>query len=342
MKRVGPAVIVATLALLLGCGDTVTGTTTTGGGGEGATGDPSGPGSGAGGAGGGVTGGGGEGAGAMTVGDCFVDKHYPLAPNYDQYGPTPGSHCLGTNHQDIAGIERLVVLGDSISQGTAPTPASGYYRTLLGDSMAAAFPGVVVEECAVNGARVRDLLEGGDMQIQDCFPGVEDRTTLVVLTMGGNDVIQWPQDGLTQQEAEADAADIGARFRTAMEWFSDASRFPNGVYVIFAGVYEYTDGTGELGSCPTAGLIGLGGDYLAGAPALARLNELYMQTAVELGFDMIFLLDEFCGHGYRRDDENSTCYVGPDAEQYFDISCIHPTPAGHARIAEMFQAVVDE
>jgi lysozyme family protein len=85
----------------------------------------------------------------------------------------------------------------------------------------------------------------------------------------------------------------------------------------------------------------LSGEYIQGATALAKLNELYMEIAVDTGSDMIFTLEEFCGHGYRRDNMNSPCYI-PDAEQYFDISCIHPTPAGHHRIAEMFELLVDE
>ena len=35
----------------------------------------------------------------------------------DQCAPVIGSHCVGTNHQDIDGIERVVFLGDSITVG---------------------------------------------------------------------------------------------------------------------------------------------------------------------------------------------------------------------------------
>ena len=33
-------------------------------------------------------------------------------PDYDQFGATPGSHCLGTDHQDIQGVERVVFVSD--------------------------------------------------------------------------------------------------------------------------------------------------------------------------------------------------------------------------------------
>jgi hypothetical protein len=39
-------------------------------------------------------------------------------PNYDQFDPVIGRHCSGTNHQDIDGVERVVFLGDSVTNGT--------------------------------------------------------------------------------------------------------------------------------------------------------------------------------------------------------------------------------
>ncbi len=47
---------------------------------------------------------------------CFADIYDPSipGPNYDQFSPTVGSHCFGTNQQDITGVERVVFLGDSV------------------------------------------------------------------------------------------------------------------------------------------------------------------------------------------------------------------------------------
>ncbi|MFT7518828.1 MAG: hypothetical protein ACI9MC_000962 [Kiritimatiellia bacterium] len=35
------------------------------------------------------------------------------SPDYAQFAPTIGSHCYGTDHQDIDDIDRVVFLGDS-------------------------------------------------------------------------------------------------------------------------------------------------------------------------------------------------------------------------------------
>ena len=82
--------------------------------------------------------------------------------------------------------------------------------------------------------------------------------------------------------------------------------------------------------------------YVEGASALVYLEELYMKIAVDTQTDVAFLFETFCGHGYHHDDRQSPCYRGADAENWFDISCIHPTPTGHAQIADMFHAIVSE
>jgi lysophospholipase L1-like esterase len=285
-----------------------------------------------------AAGGSGSGGGStMKPSDCLSEHHFPVPPDYDPFEPVMGSHCKGTNHQDIAGVQKLVILGDSISQGTPPTPSNQFYRNVLADKLSAKFPDLVVEECAENGARMSDLAG----QIDACFPGVEPLTTLVVMTMGGNDAVNWATNDLSQEEAEADAEVIAGELRDAVATLQDPAKFPAGSYFIFTNVYEYTDGTADLDSCPTAGLAGLSGTYYAGATALAKLQELYMEVAVDTQTDMVLMGEEFCGHGYNRDETN-TCYVGPDAENWFDLTCIHPTPTGHGVIADLFELVVDE
>jgi len=51
---------------------------------------------------------------------CFAEISSPEGPNpdYDQFDPIVGSHCAGTNHQDIQAVEQVVFLGDSVTNGT--------------------------------------------------------------------------------------------------------------------------------------------------------------------------------------------------------------------------------
>jgi lysophospholipase L1-like esterase len=73
-----------------------------------------------------------------------------------------------------------------------------------------------------------------------------------------------------------------------------------------------------------------------------RYNEAFVEIAVDTQTDIIFLQEEFCGHGFNAANPEAPCYRGPDTEVWFDFTCIHPNPAGHARMAEMFEALVAE
>jgi len=300
---------------------------------------------------------------------CFQDIAGPEpGPDYEQFGPTVGSHCSGTDHQDITGIERVVFLGDSVTVGTLPTLANDFYRTKLAHGIANRFglnhPGALWESvnpldgvtmvqesgdfasCAEWGARSDDLMRDGS-QIDDCFPqNKRHLNTLVIITVGGND-LQNLTEGFNEGRPVADiwveAEEAMQLYREAIEELTTPGMFPNGISVIATNLYEYTDGTGDVRSCAGAALAGM---QNVEDPALEEMviwsMEEYMSVAVDTGTDMLFLLENFCGHGYNRDDPNGRCYRGPDAELWFDLTCIHPNPTGHQVIADMFTDVILE
>ncbi|MCA9704417.1 MAG: SGNH/GDSL hydrolase family protein [Myxococcales bacterium] len=305
--------------------------------------------------------------GLPCIDDQFVNGPSP-GPDYAMFDVPIGSHCQGTNQQDIVDIERVVFLGDSVTVGTRPTGANDFYRSQLADELADLFglqppdgtwkqanplsgTSLVQESgdfasCAEWGARNDDLVP----QLEDCFaPEDFDLRTLVVMTMGGNDAAAIAKDAVAGVDAgtlfeELDA--MVARHREAIEWLvADPGRFPNGVFVVNANVYEFTDYTGDLLSCPAAGVAG----FDANPPnpellmsSLTLINEEYMQIAQEMGTDVVFMFEGFCGHGFHSDDPQSPCYRGAGSENWFDLTCIHPTPAGHTALAEMFVNVIAE
>lgn len=282
-----------------------------------------------------VGGSGGQKTGAL----CFADlADGPIElPDYDALGANFGNHCFGTDHQDIEGVERLVILGDSISHGTFPTPADQFWANQFNNYMQNRFPGVEFQNCAKDGAETDDL----DGQIDACFPGgVEQKKTLIAFTMGGNDIKSFAGDPLPQAMAGVDQSI--ANLDAALGRLTDPSMFPNGSYVIFANVYEYTDMSGNLSSCLLANLIGLSGNWIEGAEALMHMHEGYMSAAIKYGVDMVFMQEHFCGHGYAAGDASLQCYRGPGAANWFDASCIHPTPEGHTQITGLFKSVVEQ
>ena len=346
---------------------------------------------------------------------CFSDIYDPASPttDYDQFAPVIGSHCLGTNHQAITDIEQVVILGDSVTQGTPndvhPTCLENehFFRNILSEWLADTYgldrgdliswgifksynclydgtPGKQTSgdfhNCSKWGARTDDFISGGG-QIPQCFPGYptvgSDKTTLVFFTMGGNDVAH-----INKKGAEASAEEVAAGYPSvweaaesaigyleeAMAFLKDPAAFPAGVHVVFANPFEFTDGTGQTSACSPseinipfigpldisafgldlAGLAGYGPweDQSAQAEIIIWMMEQYMRIAVDYQADLVWLLESFCGHGFVATgpdaDTENPCYRGPDAELYFDISCTHPSKAGHKALSELFKAVIAE
>lgn len=280
---------------------------------------------------------------ALKASTCFKDLAGTFAaPDYDKFAPTIAKSCAGTHHQDIVGVEKVVFLGDSVTAGTPPTLPGSFYRARLEEKIKTKFgDGIEFKSCAKWGARTNDLL-GGENEIAECFPsGVEPKKTLVIMTNGGNDLASWAKDKLDTTAGYAKAMEAANALRSAIEWLKAPAHFPNGSFVLFANVYEYTDTSGELTSCPTASLSGLSGTWDQAMEVLPKLEEEYMRIAVETKTDMMFLFEHFCGHGYKRGDTNLQCYRGPDTELWFDLTCIHPTPKGHDEISKLFANVIE-
>lgn len=265
-------------------------------------------------------------------------------PVYDDLGIVPGRHCAGTDHQDITGVEKVVFLGDSVTAGTPPTPVEQYYRTLLETELQDRFgTELVFEDCSEWGARTDDYLS---RQVPRCFPDVEEKRTLVISTMGGNDAFAAASrmlDGGTAADALAVLDRAIAYQREAMHWFADnrEERFPAGVFVVVSNVYEFTDATSNLSSCPTADYLGFGGYIPELRDGYVILNEAFVEIAVETQTDIVFLLESFCGHGFYAGDPDNECYRGHAAQTWFDGTCIHPNPLGHRALADLFLDVID-
>jgi lysophospholipase L1-like esterase len=305
---------------------------------------------------------------------CFGDPGGTEGPNYALFDPVIGEHCAGTNHQEIEGVEQVVFLGDSVTVGTPPTPAEQFFRSRLAQRLVRRFnlegPAEVLGQrpweipdmqggvlqpfsgdfasCAKWGGRTDDL----QTQLAQCFPsGGSNKRTLIVFTMGGNDVAAITKAGQPGGNGVEYAAELTERtirhLRQAFTWIKEPQRFPNGVYVVFANPFEFTDATGRTDTCPAAAAAGFNEPWED--PSLLEgqviwLLEQYMALAVEFDFDLVFMMEQFCGHGFAatgaQADLSSPCYLGPDAERWFDPTCIHPNPVGHGALSTFFEQVI--
>lgn len=300
----------------------------------------------------------------------YLSGQTGVSPDYAQFAPVLNAACLGTNHQDIAGVEHVVFVGDSVTVGTPPTNVEEFYRNLLAADFATRFgleaPSydwqwydllngtALVQDsgafsvCAKYGGRTDDLVQDNN-QVIDCIP--EERaaeTTLVVTTVGGNDLFALVEDyhaGVPVEELWLQVENEVQLLREAVSYLkTDKVRFPGEMYVVFANVFEFTDGMGNVDACP--GAASLGYVYDLSAPELTEMiryyEEEYMRIAVDTQSDMVFVGENFCGHGYNAEDATGPCYRSDDRALWFDFTCFHPNDLGHAAIAEMVLSTVDE
>jgi hypothetical protein len=316
-------------------------------------------------------------AGPLTAAQCFADQ-LPASGvppiDYDQFDPVIGSHCNGTNYQDIKGIQRVVFAGDSITTGTPPTATVDWYRNKLAKTFAQKWgleaPGFMWMNtdllgsgmtlqmrdgefwcCAKFGARTDDLYLEPHKQFVTCNPPEErNKTTLIVMTIGGNDIFAWAQDmvkGVAVEQLWLDAQKAVKDLEDAIHWVKDdPALFPNGVYVVFANTNEFSDldSGKDLADCTGAGIISMNTALIDPEfQAMSRyFTTEYMRIAVETGTDMIFFGEHACGHGYMKDDPNGRCYRGEGAEMWPDITCMHPGKAGHQGLYDLFLSVIEE
>ena len=253
---------------------------------------------------------------------------------------------------------------------TPPSSSSEIYRATLADRLALRFgleaPSGVWKSvnplsgqasvqtsgdfavCAKWGARNDDLMQDNS-QIDECIPLEErNKKTLVIMTSGGNDIAAITKDGGDGRplvDLETDMANALTAFDEAVHYMKDTTVFPGGIDVVFTNNFEFTDGSGDVGSCPAAGAGGFDQpweDPTALVTLIVHMMEQYLSIARDTNSDMLFVLESFCGHGFHHDDPTNGCYRGPDTERWFDLTCIHPNPTGHAELSDMFMAVVEE
>ena len=199
----------------------------------------------------------------LTAKSCFEDINDPnkKGPDYDQFeGLIMGSHCNGTNHQDIQGIEKVVVIGDSITQGSpndihpACLDTAHFYRNKLSewlvdefnldtgdgfewgawktfdcsyDGSAGKTHSGDFSNCSKWGAKTDDFIDGGE-QLPKCFKDFpefgSDKKTLIFFTIGGNDVGSINKAGFeaAAEEVAAGYPEAWALAKSTIEYLEEA------------------------------------------------------------------------------------------------------------------------
>jgi len=252
----------------------------------------------------------------------------------DEDGPTGLVDELGTDNQDITGVERVIFLGDSITATPYLTPP---WSDRIRDDLQTLFgAGTEIVNYAEWGARTEHVRD-------DQLPRIDTsstKRTLILMTIGGNDALQ-----VIGEPADVSLAHMEEKVAILdgiIAWIMDPAHFPGGVYLVFSNMYDPTDGEGDFTHC------GIGVTY-EDWPALPEVepiaNGWFLDLAMTYHVDMLDMHGLFLGHGYNNNDTTNPWYCNrcePDCPcpRWFDLSCIHPNSEGHEALAGFFLAII--
>ncbi len=265
---------------------------------------------------------------AATRPDATPDAEVPSSRHHESFIPPGLAPETAT---------RLVVLGDSISDGVGASRSAWIYHALLAENDDEAYPteagtdlesltgaSVEVVDVSRGGARARDLsAQTGAVRRELSLPA--SGHTVVVLTIGGND-LQTAVAGGNPTGALLDNAirDI----RGMIEFFQDTDNFSDGASIYLANVYDPSDGEAQIPGC----FFGLHLPQLVAA--LDVWSERFMDLGMEMGFSVVDTLGAFHGHGHHNSNTMNPYYDADDPTKWFD-DCIHPNDRGHHELRRL-------
>lgn len=258
---------------------------------------------------------------------------------------------------------RLIVMGDSISAGYGTSDPTGsiypytplayfglldvndnsVWPTEMTTSLAAEFNvdgGVPTINVAVPGATTASMISSPDQRTSldtKLFGSSSSVSgqTIVVITIGGNDLVAQLESDLetaSDSNAASNLANAISNIRAVINYFTPA-KFPDGVAIYLANVYDPSGGTGMLtGACADSISGGLDPNavsdpYIEGI--LSNWESAYVSLATELNFSIVDAHGGFLTHGVTA------------TNTYFYSDCIHPNNDGHNELRNLFFEAID-
>lgn len=220
-------------------------------------------------------------------------------------------------------------LGDSVTRGFGASTGRGYFDQ-LSRRLQSTFPRLTAHNISVSSTTSGHHL---NVQLPRVATASPDVYGWVVITSGGNDLIH--NYGRTPPEEEAmygatleQAKPWIANFRKRTEELLDGikTRYPGGVRVFLATIYDPTDGVGDIenGNLPLP-------PWKHGLPILQAYNEILRDAAARR--PEVYLVDmhkAFMGHGIHHGNR-----------PYFYFANLEdPNDAGYDRLTEEFFAAM--
>lgn len=267
---------------------------------------------------------------------------YQADPDVDTYVP-----------EDYRPVDpkTVVFLGDSITAGSGASSAELRYKSLLVEDQStmwqtwaeqdleSLYGPLEVIDVSVAGAQTGSLIERQLPALDEAIGGSLSGETIIVMTIGGNDMQGALPAMLLNEDKEA-AYEERIRpaldnFATILDYFEDPARFPDGAKVFLTNVYEPTDNGGRAAGCF------FGVDIGPALPYLDRANDEIRALAVERGVAAIDLRGHFLGHGHNHEDATLEAHDAADPTLWMANDCIHPNDRGHHEVRRLFLTAID-
>ncbi|MBT4816596.1 MAG: SGNH/GDSL hydrolase family protein, partial [Lentisphaerae bacterium] len=224
------------------------------------------------------------------------------------------------------------VVGDSISAGYNSGGyvfGDGWVSLLFGDSITGIgaradtidtiWPGIETRNNAVPGSTAGEWASPVYLPTVDLL---SRRPDLVVVFIGGNDLIDYMKNDGVLSEAEKDAYRLN--LRTIMDSLTGLEPVPE---IVLVGYYDLFDGLSENLPAPMASYRGFSSGTLQG-------NAIIEQVAGEYGCLFVDLHTPFMHHCYGADLGDPLSASPSFVRTPLALFDIHPNSAGHQRIYE--------
>lgn len=214
-----------------------------------------------------------------------------------------------------------VALGDSLLSDDYPGPGLGAASLLLKnrDGRFPEFRGRDLRTCC---PRIRPVLHtrtgwtSTDLMKVVSTLAPSHEPTLILLSIGGNDMLHWLVEGL---DSDTELARLEDRLTQIVKRLEQL--YPD-LTLRLTNVYDPSDGSGRVAS---------GRDVSQALPVLERLNRLLAKLA---GSSLVDVHAHFLGHGQRHRDPGYTHYRAEDPSGWvmFDIE---PNPRGASEVRRL-------
>jgi len=258
----------------------------------------------------------------------------PLDPDVASWSP---------DFAPLPAVGRVIYLGDSVTAGYGIANQRNTYTELLlennddrwpdfvGDELTSRYGELEIVDVSRSGAQTADIVNLQIPNMEAELGSVVSGPTLVIMTIGGNDITGAMGSGGLDTIAD----EVEANIEAIAQVFTDPTRFPDGSLMLLANVYEPTDGAGQADQC----FFGL--DVTAVEPILDDINGRSLALAQDYGFAWVDIRGHFRGHGWNYDQTGIEAYDQADPTLWFQEDCIHPNKRGHHELRRLFLAAAD-